>query len=212
VNCYICYRPTTSFLYEKTDTIYHNCKECEFIFKSPKHYLDFQAQKKRYELHENNENDIGYRAYFERFLDYILYFVGKPKEALDFGCGCTTLLSNMIEQKGINCDYYDPIFYPDGMKDKKIYDVIVSVEVFEHLQQPDLVFKDLLNRLGSGGYLAIQTEFHPNNIEKFKKWWYHNDPTHIVFFRAKTFKVLAKKHGVKFIASNDKNIAIVQKI
>ncbi len=211
MNCHICNRPTEFFIHEKTNITYYHCKSCEYIFKSPECYQDFTVQKERYNLHENDEKDEGYQAYFQRFLDFILPLVGKANTALDFGCGISSLLSTMLQKEGIECDYYDPIYHPDTLNDSKKYELIVSTEVFEHLHQPREVFKSLISRLEEGGYLAIQTQFHPNNVEKFKKWYYHQDPTHIVFFTAQTFKVLCEMYGCEFVGNNGKNMVVIKK-
>jgi SAM-dependent methyltransferase len=212
VNCHICNQQTASFIHKKTNISYYHCKACEYIFKSPECYQDFETQKERYNLHENNEKDAGYIAYFQRFLDFMLPFVGNPKNALDFGCGRTSLLATLLEKEGIECDYYDPIYYPDTLKTSKKYDLIVSTEVFEHLHQPKEVFESLLEKLNRGGYLAIQTEFHSNKEESFQKWWYPQDSTHIVFFRVQTFKVLCEKYGCSYVGDNAKNMVVMQKV
>lgn len=212
VNCHICDKNTIVFTHEKTNITYYHCKSCEYIFKSPENYQDFEVQKERYNLHENNDEDAGYIAYFQRFLDFILPLIDRPQNALDFGCGRTSLLASLLDKEGIVCDYYDPIYHPDTLESHKKYDLIVSTEVFEHLHQPSLVFKDLLEKLHSGGYLALQTEFHANELEAFKKWWYPSDTTHIVFFRPHTFKVLCEKHGSRFIKDNGKNMVLIQKV
>jgi 2-polyprenyl-3-methyl-5-hydroxy-6-metoxy-1,4-benzoquinol methylase len=211
MNCHICDKPTLSFVHEKTNITYYHCKPCQYIFKSPECYQDFTAQKERYNLHENNEEDAGYQAYFQRFLDFTLPLVGKPGTALDFGCGASSLLAKMLADKGIKCDYYDPIYHPDTLKNNKKYELIVSTEVFEHLHQPKVVFESLLERLEEGGYLALQTQFHPNDTEAFKKWYYHQDPTHIVFFTAETFRVLCEKFGCEFVGDNRKNMVVMKK-
>lgn len=211
MNCHICNKTTESFIDTKTNITYYHCHACEYIFKSPECYQDFSAQKERYNLHENNDEDAGYRAYFQRFLDFILPLVAQPKTALDFGCGASSLLAKMLENEGIRCDYYDPIYYPDTPNESKKYELIVSTEVFEHLHAPREVFESLLQRLEKDGYLALQTQFHPNNRENFKKWYYHQDSTHIVFFSAQTFKVLCKECGCEFIADNGKNMILVRK-
>ncbi len=211
MNCHICDKPTASFQHEKTDITYYYCEACQYIFKSPECYQDLSTQKERYNLHENDENDVGYQAYFQRFIDFILPLVNQPKTALDFGCGRSSLLASLLTKEGITCDYYDPIYHPDTLEEKKKYGLIVSTEVFEHLHQPREVFESLLERLEEGGYLAIQTQFHPNDVEAFKKWYYHQDPTHIVFFTAQTFRVLCKKYGVEVIADNGKNMVLMRK-
>ena len=211
MNCHICDEITESFVHEKTNITYYHCKACEYIFKSPECHQDFDAQKERYNLHTNDEEDAGYKAYFQRFLDFTLPLVGEAKRALDFGCGESLILSNMLNTEGLKCDAYDPIYHPNREYNSKKYELIVSTEVFEHLHQPKVVFKSLLERLEEGGYLALQTQFHSNDREEFKKWYYHQDPTHIVFFTAKTFEVLCRLYDCKFIADNGKNMVMIQK-
>ncbi|BAF72081.1 class I SAM-dependent methyltransferase [Sulfurovum sp. NBC37-1] len=211
MTCHICDKPAECFVDDKTNITYYHCKSCEYIFKSPECYQSIEEQKSRYDLHENDEDHPGYRAYFQRFLDFVLPLVGTPKTALDFGCGRSTLLASLLEEKGIQCDYFDPLYHLDSLDDSKKYELIVSTEVFEHLHQPKEVFHSLLERLEDGGYLALQTQFHPNNEEAFKKWYYHQDPTHIVFFRAKTFRVLAEMYGCEFVGDNGKNMVVIGK-
>ncbi len=211
MNCHICHNMCETFVDKKTHIVYYHCPNCEYIFKSPECHQDLSTQKERYNLHENDENDAGYQAYFQRFLDFILPLLNRPKTALDFGCGRSSLLASMLTKEGITCDYYDPIYHPDTLEENKKYELIVSTEVFEHLHQPKEVFESLLERLEEGGYLALQTQFHPNDVEAFKKWYYHQDPTHIVFFTAQTFRVLCKIYGVECIADNGKNMVLMRK-
>jgi len=201
---------TQTFKDSKTGIDYHHCKPCEYIFKVPSYYQDFKTQEARYNLHTNDENDLGYKAYFQRFLDFVLPQITSPKDALDFGCGASSILATLLESEGFTCDYYDPIYHPTLNEDKS-YDLIVCTEVFEHLHNPREIFKTLISKLNKGGYLAIQTQFHSNDTEVFKKWYYHQDPTHIVFFTAQTFQVLCKIHHCNYIASNGKNMVLIQK-
>ncbi|NOR55607.1 MAG: methyltransferase domain-containing protein [Sulfurovum sp.] len=211
MHCHICRKEVESFVDEKTQITYYHCHGCEYIFKSPENYQDFSTQEERYNLHENNENDAGYQAYFQRFLDFILPNIKEAKTVLDFGCGRSTLLASMLEKEGFVCDVYDPIYHPNTLDDSKKYDLIVSTEVFEHLHQPREVFESLIERLEEGGYLALQTQFHPNDVEQFKKWYYHQDATHIVFFRAKTFDVLCEQNDCELITDNNKNMVVIKK-
>ena len=209
--CHICKSDCISFLDEKTSITYYYCPACEYICKSPEYFQGFSLQKERYNLHENDEEDVGYQAYFQRFLDFTLPLTGKPQSALDFGCGASLLLAKMLEDEGISCDYYDPIYHSEGLVEDKKYDLIVSTEVFEHLHQPREVFRSLLERLEEGGYLALQTQYHPNDQEHFKKWYYHQDPTHIVFFTVQTFRVLCETFKCEYIGDNGKNIVVLRK-
>ena len=211
MRCHICNEPTLMFIDEKHQMLYHHCRECEYIFKDPSVYKKIEDQKARYDLHENEEDSAGYRAYYQRFLDFILPAVRSPESALDFGCGESSLLASMLEEKGISCDFYDPLYHPDGLSGEKKYDLIVSTEVFEHLHQPKEVFESLLERLNVGGYLAIQTEFHPNEMGAFMNWYYTQDPTHIVFFTEKTFEILSDLFNCRVIDDNGKNMLVIKK-
>ena len=211
MRCHICDEPTLMFMDEKSQMLYHLCNPCEYIFKHPSVYQELADQKARYDLHENAEENEGYRAYFKRFLDFVLPLVQNPKSALDFGCGKSSLLASMLEEEGIACDYYDPLYHPNGLDENKKYDLIVSTEVFEHLHQPKEVFESLLERLNTGGYLAIQTEFHPHEMGAFKNWYYTQDPTHIVFFTVKTFEVLSDLYKCRVVDDNGKNMLVIKK-
>ncbi len=211
LECLICSSICQPFDDEKLSTQHYHCKRCQFIFKSPDLYQDYKEQKERYDLHQNEENSEGYQAYFRRFMDYVLPLTGSPESALDFGCGATSLLAGMLTKEGVECDFYDPIYYPDKSYETKQYDLIVSVEVFEHLHDPKDVFEHLLYRLNKGGYLAIQTQFHYDDIKRFLSWYYRLDPTHIVFFNAETFRTLAMMQGCDYVGDNGKNMVVIQK-
>ena len=211
MDCLICGHDTQAFSDKKYKIMYYYCPYCECICKDSEHFKPIPEQKERYDLHENDPEDEGYQAYFQRFLDFVLPLVESPKTALDFGSGRSSLLADMLSKEGIKCDYYDPIYHPENLDNSKKYQLIVSTEVFEHLHEPKVVFEMLLEKLEQGGYMALQTQFHPNDIEAFQKWYYHLDPTHIVFFTPKTFKVLCEINGCRFIEDNHKNMVVISK-
>ena len=211
MSCLICGKDTETFIDKKSEIEYSYCNNCQCISKSKEHFRPIPDQKERYDLHENDPEDEGYQAYFQRFLDFILPLVGTPKTALDFGCGRSSLLADMLRNEGIVSDYYDPIYHPENMDDSKKYQLIVSTEVFEHLHEPRSTFEELLENVEEGGFIALQTQFHPNDIEAFKKWYYHLDPTHIIFFTPQTFKVLADIYECEVIDHNGKNIIVIKK-
>jgi SAM-dependent methyltransferase len=211
MKCLICGFKTVAFSNEKSGIIYHRCDHCECICKDPSCYQSIEEQKLRYDLHENDEEDEGYRAYFQRFLDFVLPLVGSPESALDFGCGRSTLLANILNSMNISTDVYDPIYHPVKLYDNKKFQLIVSTEVFEHLHDPKAVFSELVEHLKPGGYIALQTQFHPGKEEAFQKWYYHKDPTHIVFFRPKTFDVLASMFSCEMLADNGRNMVVLRK-
>jgi len=194
----------------KSQIEYFECGRCELIVKSPDKFSDFKEQKMRYDLHENSADDIGYQKYFGRFIDFLLPQIDGVESALDFGCGASTLLSQMLKRYDIECDYYDPIYHPDLSFESRKYDLIVSVEVFEHLHDPRGTFEMLIGRLNTSGYLAIQTEFRSSSREEFLEWYYRLDPTHIVFFSPKTLETLSDIYSLVPISHNSKNMILFQ--
>lgn len=209
--CLICGQPSDSFRDNRSKINYFECSECQFIMKSPENFSDFSKQKERYNLHTNNEEDRGYRAYFQRFIDFLeLDAKSTIYRALDFGCGESLLLSKMLTSEGVRCDAYDPIYHYNEAYQNLSYDLILSIEVFEHLHNPKGTFAMLTQRLNRGGQLAIQTAFHPNDREAFLRWYYHLDPTHVIFFTPKTFEVLAERYDMEILKCDEKSKILLQ--
>ena len=206
----VCGNLCDSFEDEKKKLLYYQCLSCHFIMKSKENFASFDEQKERYNLHNNNEDDIGYQAYFQRFIDFTLRDIEKPESALDFGCGASSLLAQMFEKEGITCDFYDPIYHADESYKNKSYDLITSVEVFEHLHDPKAILKMLSQYLNPNGSIAIQTAFHLHDRDRFLNWYYRLDPTHIVFFSLKSLEALAEEAGMSVVACNSKNMVLLQ--
>ncbi len=211
MKCLICAKKCDSFEDTAKGILYYECYSCGFIMKSPEHLSDFSEQKKRYDLHNNSPESEGYRAYFQRFVDFVLPCVDTPKNALDFGCGESSLLAQILTHNQISTDFYDPIYHPKEVYKDKKYDLIVSVEVFEHLHNPKDIFKMLIEHLQPNGYLAIQTAFYQNNRERFLHWHYRLDPTHVIFFSLKSLEKLADIFNMRVIKNDAKQMILMQK-
>jgi len=132
--------------------------------------------------------------------------------ALDFGCGEGEVLPIVLERNDIKCDRYDLFYFPQKIYEDKKYDLICSTEVFEHLQNPLTMFKKLLLHVEDNGYLLLMSAFHPDDNERFLKWWYIRDITHIGFFNLDTFKCIAKELNLRIVKHNDKNTIMFQKL
>ena len=93
----------------------------------------------------------------------------------------------------------------------KTYDLITSTDVIEHIADVRGIMQLFAAHLRPGGYLALMTQFHSNTAEHYLQWWYRRDPTHIVFYRPKSFDLLAKQFGLALRYHDDKKVVLLQK-
>lgn len=211
MRCLICNKAAKEQEDKKLNIKTYQCMNCQYIFKDPSATWTLDMQKERYDLHQNDPNDDGYRRYFQGFLDFVLPRISDVESALDFGCGESSLLADMLMENGIKSRYYDPIYHPDESSLESTYDLIVCVEVFEHLGEPMETIKIMIDMLKQGGYMAIRTEFAPEDMEEYFRWYYRLDPTHIGFFTKHTFEYITSKSNFTMVDDNDKNIIIISK-
>jgi len=189
--CLLCSSSNHDFFFEDKFRKYQRCLNCSLLFVAPEFHVSRKREKARYEEHNNDPNDAGYRAFLERISKPIKESFAPPSNGLDFGCGPTTLLADILSESGFEMDVYDLFYFPDESVLKKRFDFIVTTEVVEHLSGPLKVFKNLLSMLKPDGILAVMTRLHDNSID-FKTWHYKNDPTHISFFSLQTFEWLSE--------------------
>lgn len=204
MNCLLCLSPSV----ELTGNTYE-CGHCALVFKNPACHLSLTEDFKRYSSHQNNEEDRGYIDFLNRLVNPLTTFLPEKFKALDFGSGPGPTMSTLLTKKGGEVLNYDPIFCNDQEALKKKYDVITSTEVVEHFKRPKEDWSLLVGALDSNGVLAIMTQFLTSEID-YKSWWYKNDPTHVVFYKEKTFIYLAKCFELDVIY-NDKNSVIIFK-
>ncbi len=210
-SCQICGNQTFPLFDDKLSLTFHQCQHCGYTFKDNQHHLDHQAEKSQYDAHENTSDNQGYVRMFERFLTHAVLPYKQTGRALEFGSGPGPVLYEMLKTRGFKTTHYDPYYHPNQSYLNNTYDLITTTEVFEHLSNPEMVFKTLVSLLKQDGILAIMTSFRPNDNDEFLSWWYRRDATHIGFFTLKSFEHLAKKHGVPIVQTNHKNTITFKK-
>lgn len=82
----------------------------------------------------------------------------KPKSILDFGCGkgsLKTFISNKFPE--ILFDNYDPAISEYSSINKSSYDMVISVDVMEHLYEDEIsgIFQEMINLNPSSMYHVI---------------------------------------------------------
>jgi len=209
--CQICYK-NTRVISDKRDTVYHRCETCGFISLDKSKIIDSNREKKHYEKHNNSFECKGYVEMFEAFIfNAIEPYIQNIKTVLDFGCGHTPVLAELLRRKNLEVDHYDLYFFPEKIYETKKYDLITSTEVFEHLKEPKVILKTLVNALNDKGYIILMTQFPSKSDEEFLNWWYRRDVTHISFFSPKSFEIMAEEVGLKTVKLMNKNIVVFQK-
>ena len=87
-------------------------------------------------------------------------------------------------------DVYDPFFFKDDLIFSKKYDFITCTETMEHFFDPAKEIKRLDKMLAKEGVLGLMTNFLSDE-KGFEQWYYRKDPTHVVFYRPRTFEIIA---------------------
>lgn len=170
---------------------FFRCNDCKLVFKDPGVRAKTENEKQHYLKHKNESDNEEYQKYMLKMIEPLKKHLKKGDEGLDFGAGYSAVLEQMFRKLGYTCFSFDPLFcFEEKLLDRE-YDFITCSEAAEHFCDPFQEFQVLFKLLKSEGHLAIRTKFLPK--ENFKDWWYHRDPTHVVFYSEETFLYLAKK-------------------
>ena len=166
--------------------------------------MDNLEERSRYENHNNDENDPGYRQFLLRAINPLTNYIKQADNGLDFGCGPGPTTSKIMNEMGYQVIDYDPYFKPIELNTS--FDFIISTEVFEHLNSPRKELKLIKKLLKPNAYLCIMTQLYSETID-FQNWWYKNDPTHIVFYTQETMEWIANHYHLEIVHSK-KNVMI----
>ncbi len=194
---------------------YWKCKPCNFIEVDVLEHLTLKDESAFYLHHQNHVDDPRYRRYAGAVTaEAIRRFelrgdLGREDKALDFGCGPGPVVASLLNQHGIATDVYDPVFFPDGMREKA-YGLIVACEVVEHFRQPKAEFSKVYELLKPGGWFVVQTE-RLDFVESFEDWYYRKDPTHIAFYSEQAFRRLGHQVGFDQVEIVDRKLVSLRR-
>lgn len=193
ISCPVC--GTTPRPFGRVDARdYWRCDWCQARFLDPSQRLSRQQEHAHYLHHENDLEDPRYRRFLSTLADPLLERLEAGLSGLDYGCGPGPALAAMLREAGYSMAAYDPLFRPDPAPLRRTYDFITCSEVAEHFHRPAEEFDRLGRLLGPGGWLAIMTCFQTDDA-RFADWHYRRDPTHVVFYREATLRLIAGQHG-----------------
>jgi len=132
MKCKICSTNTEQFTDNQLQKTFYHCPYCELIFLGKKFFVTEQNEKNQYDHHNNSLENEGYVKMFNDFLDYTLEGL-HVKTALDFGSGPTPVLAELLKRRDFFVEHFDKFYQPKKVYENKLYDLITSTEVFEHL-------------------------------------------------------------------------------
>ncbi len=203
MHCPLCKSKEISDYFKNKRRDFLQCQNCELVFVPEQFHLSKDGEKNRYDLHQNDPQDEGYRNFLSRLAEPLNEKLKPKSHGLDFGSGPGPTLSIMLQDMGHAVDIYDYYYCTDNTVLDKKFDFITATEVFEHLRNPIEVIEQLWNILKPGGVLGIMTKLVIDR-EAFSKWHYITDRTHICFFSEKTFLWLSDrlKAGIEFIGND----------
>lgn len=205
MQCLLCSAShTDSFRVDKNPPRnYFHCQACDLIFMVPSERLNSTLEKQRYDQHQN-EGSQGYQAFLEPLVKYIDDHYKKEGVArdslttLDFGCGPTAFLSQLLSHKGYRTSQYDLYYFPDLEQLRRTYHFVTSTEVWEHLFNPKQEIEKILRMVKPGGLIGVMTSTHRGE-SAFHDWHYRRDPSHVVFYSEKTMNFIANTYKLKIL-------------
>lgn len=213
-SCILCKSSDIQHFYEDTSEHYASnyiqCQRCRLIFAPPKDQPDSQEEFDRYETHENDPGDEGYRNFLGQLFDPLNNQLAPNSYGLDFGSGPGPTLNLMFEEAGHEMEIYDPFYADDESVFDETYDFITATEVVEHLFEPGQELNRLWDCLQPGGYLGIMTKIAKDDRSSFADWHYRLDETHVTFYTRETFNWLARHWNASLTFHGDR-VIIFQK-
>ncbi len=174
---------------------YFACTDCALVSADPAAHLSPQDERAIYDLHRNTPEDAGYRAFLSRLAGPLREHLQPGMQGLDFGCGPGPVLSLLLRDAGLAMADYDPFYAPDATLLGRQYDVVTCTEVVEHFRDPLAGWAQLAALVRPGGWLGVMTQLAPDTPERFLRWRYRDDRTHLSFHRLPTLQWLARRFG-----------------
>ena len=203
--CPLCRNKDPQQFYQDKLNHFYQCPNCSGLFRPADNIPNSAAEKARYETHNNDVNDPGYRNFVKPLVDHIkTNFSASDSIGLDFGAGTGPVAAVMLSEAGFQINLYDPYFHPDISVLGTTYDFIICCEVMEHFNDPAEEFKTLKTLLKPNGQLLCKTDLYHQGI-KFEKWYYKNDPTHVFIYTKNTLEWIAKEYNLKLSYIDDRS-------
>ncbi|MDH5823809.1 methyltransferase domain-containing protein [Luteimonas sp. RD2P54] len=173
---------------------YAACGGCGLTFMLPADRPSPTEERAIYDLHRNDPTDPGYRAFLERLAAPLAARLRPGMRGLDYGAGPGAALPAMLSARGLPTSAWDPLYAADERLLRRRYHFIACSETAEHFHDPAAEFARLGDLLLDGGWLGLMTQWRLPG-RPFASWGYARDPTHVCFYRRRTLRWIAGRHG-----------------
>lgn len=183
---------------------YFLCQSCDLVFVAPGKRIPWEAEKKRYDEHNNTLEDPRYLEFIGTLVSVTKPYLKNGSIGLDFGCGVAAPVAHLLELEGFQMDRYDPYYFPKDSWNAT-YDFILATEVIEHLYKPNQTIDFIRSKTKHDGLIGFKSTWHHKDID-FSKWFYRNDDTHVVFYSHKTLHWIAEKWKLKILELTDREV------
>jgi hypothetical protein len=186
---------------------FYICPDCGGIFRPRQHCPSLDAERARYDQHNNNVDDLGHQQFVAPLVKAVVKDFSPQQAGLDFGAGKNSVVAKLLTDQGYTVKQYDPFFQPSSELLAQQYDFIICCEVIEHFQEPLKEFRLLQKLLKPTGCLYCMTKLYAAPVN-FGTWYYKNDFTHVFLYQARTLAWLKASLGFKELNINARVIKL----
>jgi predicted SAM-dependent methyltransferase len=220
--CQCCLNEDQSQFVEKynlKEYIILECKKCSFNFIPQKNeeFIDYQNYKDEEELKQVRQGNNWLKVQRNLLRYKLIRKYKKSGFLFDLGTGWGHFL---YTGKQLGYDVYgievanNPYIYAKNDlnlpvdhidffqldKPNKSYDIITMWDVFEHINQADLVVEKCSNLIKDSGYLFMQIPQIDSFVAKHQKEnWTMIGPGHVNYFSKKTIPIILNRHGFDIV-------------
>jgi hypothetical protein len=186
---------------------YYRCPACGFLFSD---FLDaWPPERQRREIYNDDylKVDPDLNARPEKITGWLEQQFGTWKDSLrifDYGGGTGETARRLRSVGFRHVESGDP-FLSDDTPPPRGVDLVLCIEVLEHLATPDAAFAAAADGLDTAGVLLFSTLLQPPDlVQQGIGWWYVAPRNgHISLHTTKSLALLAERHGFAAASFND---------
>lgn len=117
---------------------------------------------------------------------------------LDYGGGLGTLI-DLLRKNGYKNSYcFDPYGRQDISEDATNFDIVIAIEVLEHIFDAHTLWRTVSNKLKTGGIFIFST--HLCDEQNVEDWWYANPQAgHCILYSTFALINIAKWYNLEYV-------------